>query len=71
MTITRKKMHVVIIMSDSSRLEGTLMIEGYTRLSDVINNKNKDFIVLLDFDNQVHITNKQHIIQIMEMGEVN
>jgi hypothetical protein len=58
-------------MSDSSRLEGTLVIEGYTRLSDVINNKNKDFIVLLDFDNQVHITNKQHIIQIMEMGEVN
>jgi hypothetical protein len=70
MSITRKKIHVVIIMSDSSKLEGTLIIEGYTRLSDVINNKSKDFIVLVDFDNQVHITNKQHIIQIMEMGEI-
>ena len=70
MSITRKKIHVVIIMSDSSKLEGTLVIEGYTRLSDVINNKSKDFIVLLDFDNQVHITNKQQIIQIIEMGEV-
>ncbi len=70
MTITRKRMHVMIIMSDSSKLEGTLIIEGYTRLSDVINNKSKDFIVLLDFDNQVHIVNKQHIIQIMELGEI-
>ena len=70
MSITRKKIHVVIIMSDGSKLEGTLIIEGYTRLSDVINNKSKDFIVLLDFDNRVHITNKQQIIQIMEMGEV-
>jgi hypothetical protein len=57
-------------MSDGSKLEGTLIIEGYTRLSDVINNKSKDFIVLLDFDNRVHITNKQQIIQIIEMGEV-
>ncbi|NJO16323.1 MAG: hypothetical protein HC877_11405 [Thioploca sp.] len=70
MTITRKRMHVMIIMSDSSKLEGTLIIEGYTRLSDVINNKSKDFIVLLDFDNQIHIVNKQHIIQIMELGEI-
>lgn len=70
MSITRKKIHVVIVMSDGSKLEGTLIIEGYTRLSDVINNKSKDFIVLLDFDNRVHITNKQQIIQIMEMGEV-
>ena len=70
MTITRKRMHVMIITSDSSKLEGTLIIEGYTRLSDVINNKSKDFIVLLDFDNQVHIVNKQHIIQIMELGEI-
>ena len=70
MSITRKKIHVVIVMSDGSKLEGTLIIEGYTRLSDVINNKSKDFIVLLDFDNRVHITNKQQIIQIIEMGEV-
>ena len=70
MSITRKKIHVVIIMSDNSKLEGTLVIEGYTRLSDVINNKSKDFIVLLDFDNQIHIVNKQHIIQIMELGEI-
>jgi hypothetical protein len=70
MAITRKRMHVVMIMSDSSKLEGTLIIEGYTRLSDVINNKSKDFLVLLDFNTQVHIVNKQHIIQIMEMGEM-
>ena len=70
MAITRKRMHVVMIMSDSSKLEGTLIIEGYTRLSDVINNKTKDFVVLLDFNTQVHIVNKQHIIQIMEIGEM-
>lgn len=70
MAITRKRMHVVMIMSDSSKLEGTLIIEGYTRLSDVINNKTKDFLVLLDFNTQVHIVNKQHIIQIMELGEM-
>lgn len=70
MAITRKRMHVVMIMSDNSKLEGTLIIEGYTRLSDVINNKTKDFLVLLDFNTQVHIVNKQHIIQIMEMGEM-
>ncbi len=70
MAIARKKMHVVMVMSDGSKLEGAVIIDSNTRLSDVVNNKSKDFIVLLDYDNEVHITNKQHIVQIMELGEM-
>lgn len=70
MATTRKSMHVMMTMSDGSKLEGYLTIEGYTRLSDVINNNNKDFLILLDINTQVHIVNKQHIIQIMERDEI-
>lgn len=59
-----------MVMSDGSKLEGAVIIDSNTRLSDVVNNKSKDFIVLLDYDNEVHITNKQHIVQIMELGEM-
>lgn len=47
-------------------LQGTVVIEKNTRLSDTMNNLNKDFIVLIDYEDKGHIINKTHIVQIME-----
>jgi hypothetical protein len=69
MTLTRKKVHVSIQISNGSHLQGTMIIERDTRLSDVFNNLKKDFIVVTDNGYQPHIVNKRHIIQIMELPD--
>ncbi|OUD12328.1 hypothetical protein [Thioflexithrix psekupsensis] len=69
MTLTRKKVHVSIQISNGAHLQGTMIIERDTRLSDVFNNLKKDFIVVTDNGRQPHIVNKRHIIQIMELPE--
>jgi hypothetical protein len=70
LTRTQKKLHVVMNMSDGSKREGTVLIDRNSRLSDVLNKADKNFVVLLDFENEVHITNKRHIIDVVELGEV-
>jgi hypothetical protein len=71
MTLTRKKVHVSIQISNGEHLEGTMIIERDSRLSDVFNNLKKDFIVVTDETRQPHIVNKGHIIQILELPEAN
>lgn len=69
MTLTRKKVHVSIQISNGAHLAGTMIIERDSRLSDVFNNLKKDFIVVTDNTRQPHIVNKRHIIQILELPE--
>jgi len=69
MTLTRKRVHVLMRVSDGSELEGTVVIDRTTRLSDVLNKGDKDFIALNDYENQVHIINKHHIIKVMEITD--
>jgi len=64
--LTRKKIHVSIQISNGEHLNGTMIIERDTRLSDVFNNLKKDFVVLTDLEGQAHIINKRHIVQISE-----
>ena len=59
-----------MIMSNQTQLEGTVFIESAVRLSDVLNYRDKNFIVLLDQHEEVHIINKKHIIEVKELGEV-
>jgi hypothetical protein len=56
-------------MSNNSRLEGSVVIESAIRLSDLLNYRDKEFIVLIDHKNEIHIINKRHIIEVMELGE--
>jgi len=67
MSLTRKDTHVVMTLIDGSILKGTLVIERTARLSDTLNNHNKDFIVLSDYENNHHIINKHHIIKVVEI----
>ena len=67
MSLTRKDVHVEMKLSDGSLLKGTLVIERTSRLSDVLNKNDKNFIVLSDYDSNYHIVNKQHIIKVLEV----
>jgi len=67
MGLTRRDIHVVMTISDGSILEGTLVIERNTRLSDVLNKSDKEFIVLSDYESTAHIINKHHIIKLIEI----
>ena len=65
-TLVRKPVRVSVMVSDGSMLDGFIIISRNTRLSDVLNNNKKEFIVLLDEDKTPHILNKHHIIKITE-----
>lgn len=67
MSLTRKDVHVEMKLIDSSLLKGTLVIERTSRLSDVLNKHDKNFIVLTDYDSNYHIINKQQIIKVLEV----
>jgi hypothetical protein len=66
-SITRKDVHVEISLTEGSILKGTLVIERTSRLSDTLNKRDKDFIVMLDYEGTHHIINKQHIIKVIEI----
>jgi sRNA-binding regulator protein Hfq len=68
-SLTRKKVHVEMYISNGTMLKGALVIDRTTRLSDMLNNLKKEFIVLLDPDNRAHMINKQHIVKIIELSE--
>ena len=65
-SLTRKTVHVTMHLINGDILQGTVVIEKTSRLSDTMNNLNKDFIVLMDYKDKGHIINKAHIVQIME-----
>ncbi|MCV6637197.1 hypothetical protein [Candidatus Albibeggiatoa sp. nov. NOAA] len=65
-SLTRKNVHVTMHLVNGENLKGTVVIEKTARLSDTMNNLNKDFIVLIDYEDKGHIINKSHIVQIME-----
>jgi len=67
MSLTRKDVHVEMKLIDGSLLKGTLVIDRTSRLSDSLNNHEKDFIVLLDYDSTCHIINKRQIIKVLEV----
>lgn len=69
-TLIRKEVRVVLLLSDASTLLGTVVIDRTTRFSDVLNKTSKDFIVVKDSENRMHIVNKHHIIQVTEVEEV-
>ncbi len=68
MTLTRKKIHVSMHLSDGMQLNGTMVIERDTRLSDVLNNLKKDFVVMTDDAGMSHIINKAHIMKVVEIS---
>ncbi|MDY6991154.1 MAG: hypothetical protein SVR94_00920 [Pseudomonadota bacterium] len=65
-----KRLQVIMTMSNQTQLEGSVVLESAVRLSDVLNYRDKKFIVLLDQNEEVHIINKMHIIEVKEIGEV-
>lgn len=67
--LMRKAVRVLIHTSNGNELRGTLIIERDVRLSDVLNNSKKEFVVMLDEDNHPHILNKQHIMEVIEIAE--
>ena len=67
MSLTRKDVHVEITLVDGPALKGTLVVERSTRLSDMLNHHDKDFIVLSDYNDEHHIINKQHIVEVVEI----
>jgi hypothetical protein len=67
MSLTRKDVHVEMKLIDGSLIKGTLVIERTSRLSDVLNKHDKNFIVLSDYDSHCHIINKQQIIKVVEV----
>jgi hypothetical protein len=69
-TLIRKEVRVVLLLSDASTLMGTVIIDRTMRFSDVLNKTSKDFIVVKDSENRMHIVNKHHIIQVTEVEEV-
>lgn len=69
MTLTRKKVFVAVHISDSAILNGYVVIERGTRLSDALNNLNKDFIVVTEESGQAHILNKHHIVKVLELSD--
>jgi hypothetical protein len=69
-TTIRKEVNVVLLLSNSSILEGTVVIDRTTRFSDVLNKTSKDFIVVKDTGKKMHIVNKHHIVEVTEVEEV-
>ena len=67
MSLTRRDVHVEMLLINSSILRGTLVIERTARLSDTLNKHDKSFIVLSDYESVHHIINKQHIIKVVEV----
>jgi hypothetical protein len=67
MSITRKNVHVVVSLIGGTILKGTLVVERTSRLSDTLNKREKDFIVLSDYEGTHHIINKRHIIKVVEI----
>jgi len=67
MSLTRKDVHVEITLIDGDILKGTLVIERSIRLSDMLNKHEKDFIVLSDYEDEHHIINKKHIVEVVEI----
>ncbi|EDN67996.1 hypothetical protein BGP_2524 [Beggiatoa sp. PS] len=67
MSLTRKDVHVEITLIDGDVLKGTLVIERSIRLSDMLNKHEKDFIVLSDYEDEHHIINKKHIVEVVEI----
>ena len=67
--LVRKPVRVTVMVSDGSILEGFIIISRNTRLSDMLNNHKKDFIVLLDESKIPHILNKHHIVKITEIDD--
>jgi hypothetical protein len=47
-----------------------MVIDRTIRLSDMLNNHNKDFIVLTDYENTHHIINKHHLLKAVEVESV-
>jgi sRNA-binding regulator protein Hfq len=66
--LKREQIAVMIRLVNGSELRGKLSIEQGSRLSDVLNNLKKEFIVLIDSENRPHILNKQHIMEVMELN---
>ncbi len=66
----RKDVHVILNLIDGSVLKGTMVIDRTIRLSDMLNNHNKDFIVLTDYENTHHIINKRHLLKAVEVEGV-
>ena len=67
MSLTRKDVHVELTLVDGAALKGTLVVDRTTRLSDMLNHHDKDFIVLSDYDDEHHIINKHHIVEVVEI----
>lgn len=61
----RNKIPVAIQLHDGSELQGDLVIGTNNRLSDYLNHA-KDFLVLTDGKDQVHILNRRYIVQVTE-----
>jgi len=70
MSLTRRDVHVEMLLINSSVLNGTLVIERTARLSDTLNKLDKNFIVLADYEGVYHIINKQHIIKVVEIESI-
>ncbi len=66
--LKREQIAVMIRLVNGTELRGKLSIEQGSRLSDVLNNLKKEFIVLMDEENRPHILNKQHIMEVMELN---
>jgi hypothetical protein len=70
-SLTRKDVHVEItLIKGDENLKGTMVIERTSRLSDVLNNPQKTFLVLLDYEGVHHIINKQHIVKAIEIESI-
>jgi len=44
-----------------------MVIERTSRLSDTLNKRDKDFIVLSDYEQNHHIINKRNILKVVEI----
>lgn len=62
-----KKIPVKIDMDGGTTLKGSFVVARDARLSDFLNNPKKTFIVLVDNEQNTHILNKLHIIQVSEI----
>lgn len=67
MSLTRKDVHVEITLIEGSVLKGIMIIDRSTRLSDTLNKRDKDFIVLTDYQQTPHMINKRNIIKVIEV----
>ncbi|MCK5666165.1 MAG: hypothetical protein KAI17_21895 [Thiotrichaceae bacterium] len=69
--VNQRKACVEIHLIEGTILKGTVEIIGRTaRLSDTLNNPDKEFLVLSDNLNNHHIINKRHILKVREIENV-